>query len=64
MGSPIDDLPAAQIKALVETDPALLPAAVAAVVRDFIERIGGLENARLAAAMLERLEPPDSSSSG
>ena len=56
MGCPIDDLPAAQIKALVQTDPGQLPAPVAAAVGDFIERIGGLENARLALQMLEQIE--------
>jgi hypothetical protein len=56
MGCPIDRLPAWQIRALVETHPAQLPRAVAAAVREFLERIGGLENARLAVEMLESLD--------
>jgi len=56
MGCPIDRLPARQIRTLVETHPARLPRAVAAAVREFLDRIGGLENARLAVEMLESLE--------
>ncbi len=60
MGRRIDDLPAAEIKALVEAAPEQLPGSVAAAVGDFVERIGGIENARLAVEMLEHLESPES----
>jgi len=56
MGCPVDRLPAQQIRTLVETNPAQLPPAVAGAVREFLERIGGIENARLAVEMLESLE--------
>ena len=59
MGRHVAELPAAEIKTLVATAPEELPVSVAAAVRDFVERIGGIENARLAVEMLERLESPE-----
>lgn len=56
MARRIDDLPARELKALLEIVPEDLPEPGAAALRDFLARIGGIENARLAAEMLEAME--------
>jgi len=58
MARRIDDLPAVELKALLATDPDELPESVNGAIRDFVQRIGGIENAHLAVAMLEELERP------
>jgi hypothetical protein len=58
MARRIDDLPAVELKALLEADPGGLPESVNGAVRDFVQRIGGLANAHLAVQMLEELERP------
>jgi hypothetical protein len=52
----IDDLPVAELKALLAMDPAELPEPGPAAILDFVDRIGGIENARLAIEMLEAIE--------
>lgn len=56
MACRIDDLPAEQLRAALMVDLEELPAEEAYAIQDFIERIGGRENALLAAEMLEELE--------
>jgi len=56
MARRIDDLPAVQLRALLEADLDELPESVNGAIRDFVQRIGGIENAHLAVAMLEELE--------
>jgi hypothetical protein len=52
----IDDLPAEQIRAALSIDPTELPFEEALAIEDFLDRIGGIENALLAVRMLESLE--------
>ena len=54
----IDDLPAKQIKAALALDVDKLPDDEAWAIQDFIQRIGGKENAELAVKMLEEIEGP------
>ena len=54
----IDDMPAKQIKAALALDVDRLPDDEASAIRDFIQRIGGKENAELAVKMLEEIEGP------
>jgi len=56
MRSRIDDLPAEQLRAALMVNLEELPAEEAYAIQDFIQRIGGRENALLAAEMLEELE--------
>ncbi len=58
MARRIDDLPAVELKVLLEVDPGNLPESVNGAIRDFVQRIGGIENAQLAVQMLEELERP------
>lgn len=58
MPTRIDSLPATELKALLELDADLLPDPVREELDDFLARIGGLENAILAAELLDRLEGP------
>jgi hypothetical protein len=59
MARRIDDLPAVELKALLETDPDELSESVTRAIEDFVQRIGGIGNAHLAVEMLEGLERPD-----
>jgi hypothetical protein len=52
----IDNLPAEQIRAALSIDPTELPFEEALAIEDFLDRIGGIENALLAVGMLESLE--------
>ena len=52
----IQDLPADKIAALLSADGTRLSAAQVAALREFIEDIGGIENARTAVEMLSELE--------
>jgi hypothetical protein len=52
----IDDLPARELQAILSLEPQHMPDDAAIAVRDFIERIGGMENARLAADLLDHVE--------
>ena len=52
----IDSLPADQIRAALSVDLDELPEEEAFAIEDFIQRIGGRENAFLAVEMLEQLE--------
>jgi hypothetical protein len=52
----IDDLPAEQIRAALSVDPTELPFQEALAIEDFLDRIGGIENALRAVEMLETLE--------
>jgi hypothetical protein len=52
----IDSLPADQIRAALSVDLDELPEEEAFAIQDFIQRIGGRENARLAVEMLEQIE--------
>jgi hypothetical protein len=52
----IDDLPAEQIEAMLAMDAGELPEDEELALRDFIQRIGGKENAVLAVEMLLNLE--------
>ena len=54
----IDGLPAKQIKAALALDMDRLPDDESSAIRDFIERIGGRENAELAVEVLEEIEGP------
>jgi hypothetical protein len=58
MARRIDDLPPAELRHLLEMDPDDLPEPGAAELRDFLDRIGGIENAWLAIRVLEQLETP------
>lgn len=55
----LDNLPADTILAALTTDPRDLLDEERFAVNDFIERIGGRENALLAAQMLCGLEQPE-----
>ncbi len=52
----IDDLPAEQIRAALTVDLGELPEEEAYAIQDFIDRIGGMDNALSAVEMLEELE--------
>lgn len=52
----IDDLPAEQIKAALALDTGQLPEDRAWAIQDFLERIGGRENAMMAVETLGQLE--------
>lgn len=52
----LDDLGPDGIELLLTLAPADRGEEIAPAIADFLERIGGLENARLAIAMLRRLE--------
>lgn len=54
-----DDLPADELFALLTADPDGLLDEEWYAAKDFIQRIGGRENALLAAAMLRTLEQPE-----
>ncbi len=54
--SRIDSLPARELQAILSLKPQQMPDDAAIAVRDFIERIGGMENAQMAANLLERVE--------
>ncbi len=56
MAPRIDDLPAHELEALLDLAPEQLPEPAAAALLDFLHRIGGEENARLAVEMLQELE--------
>ncbi len=64
MARRIDDLSAIELKALLEADPEGLPESVNGAIRDFVQRIGGLEDAHVAVRMLEELERPGDSPDG
>ena len=53
---PLEALPLEQLRALLETDGRRLDEELAQALRRFLRRVGGIENARLAVAMLSRLE--------
>ncbi len=55
----LDDLPAEELLVALTTDPRDLLDEERFAVNDFIERIGGRENALLAAQMLCDLEQQD-----
>jgi hypothetical protein len=52
----IQDLSSAEISAAIEATGADLSFEQLIEVEDFVERIGGLANARLAVRMLERMD--------
>lgn len=52
----IEDLSAIELKAALEADPDLSSDEEFQAVEDFIERVGGIENALLAVRLLEELE--------
>ena len=54
----IDNLSAEQIRAVLALYVNDLPDNEALIIHDFIQRIGGRENAELALEMLEQLEGP------
>ena len=51
----IQDLPAKEIAALLAKNDTDVTRQQAAAIRDFVEDIGGLENARAAVQMLSQL---------
>ena len=51
----IQDLPAEEIAALLARSDTDVTSQQAAAIRDFVEDIGGLENARAAVQMLSQL---------
>ena len=53
---PIEALPVHQLRAILEADGRQLDEEQVRALRRFLRRVGGLENARLAVAMLSRLE--------
>lgn len=55
----IDNLPAEEIAAALAVDPDELPKREGLAIKDFIERIGGRENAIKAVKLLEQLEAGD-----
>lgn len=52
----IEDLPVEQLRAILTSDGRQLDEEQVRAIRRFIRRVGGLENARLAVAMLSQLE--------
>jgi hypothetical protein len=52
----LDDLSGVELQALLASDPATLPVEDQYAMRDFAERIGGMENAWLAANLIAQLE--------
>jgi len=55
----LDQLPASKLRSVLSVDVDELPVGVAIVVTDFIQRIGGRENAMLAVELLEEIEQDD-----
>lgn len=56
----IDRLPLEELQAVLSVDPHDLDEELACAVQDFVDRIGGRENARLAVEMLQQMaERPD-----
>ena len=53
---PIDDLSTSAIKALLSTDMEQLDDDQILSIKDFVTRLGGMRNARLAIEMLSQLE--------
>ena len=53
---PIDDLSAADLKAILSVDLDQLDDDEVLAIKDFVLRVGGVRNARLAVDMLSRLE--------
>ena len=53
----IDHLPAGELKFALSANVDELPEKEALAVKDFIERIGGRENAMMAVEMLEEVGP-------
>jgi hypothetical protein len=56
MRQTIDHLSCRELRAVLSFDPDELSDNEAGMLRDFLERIGGLENARIALRMLEHIE--------
>ncbi len=54
----IDDLPADELRAALSVDLDERPLEEAMVIQDFIQRIGGRENARAAVDMLDEIDDP------
>jgi hypothetical protein len=59
MTLPLDQLPANELRSVLSVDVDELPVGAAIVVSDFIQRIGGRENAMLAVELLEEIEQDD-----
>jgi hypothetical protein len=55
----LDQLPANELRSVLSVDVDELPVGAAIVVTDFIQRIGGRENAMLAVELLEEIEQDD-----
>jgi len=55
----IQDLPAAHLSELLRLERWQLPQPLADSLSDFVREIGGIENARAAAEMLNELEKDD-----
>jgi hypothetical protein len=53
----LDDLSAAELQAMLSSEVDSLLDEEKYAVEDFVERIGGMENARLAAETLLQLQP-------
>lgn len=51
----IDRLPLEELQAVLTVDPEDLDEDLAHAVQDFVDRIGGRENARLAIEMLQEM---------
>lgn len=56
----LDRLPVEKLQAVLATEPDDLDEELSLALRDFLDRIGGRENARLALKMLREIEarPP------
>ena len=52
----IEELPAEEIKAVLETDPSMASQQERLAIETFLERVGGMENANLAARLLGEVE--------
>lgn len=59
MPAALDRLPLRELRAALEFDPEDLDGDAAWALRDFLDRIGGLENALLAVKVLEEIETVD-----
>jgi hypothetical protein len=55
----LDQLPANELRSVLSVDVDELPVGAAILVSDFIQRIGGRENAMLAVELLEEIEQDD-----
>lgn len=55
----LDQLSARQLGSVLSFDADKLPTEAAIVVTDFIQRIGGIENAMLAVELLTEIEQDD-----